>query len=187
VDAIVEPEPAAGESSGSARSSTSLWLRVCRDALRGAALMLLVHAFVVQVSVVRGHSMEPCLHDGDRLVVDRLTCSVSGVDRFDVIVLGNPRDPSVDYVKRVVGLPGDRVRLVDGTLWVNGVPAPEAFAPIHDFANTAEHVVPSGYVWVLGDNRPISCDSRDFGLVEHSLLKGRVRARFWPLGNVAIF
>lgn len=161
--------------------------RIRRDIVRGALLVLLVHVFVVQVSVVRGHSMEPCLWDGDRLVVDRLTCALSGVDRYDVVVLGNPRNPSVDYVKRVIGLPGDRVQLVDGSLMLNGSPVPQEFGPIRDSATTAEVQVPHGYLWVLGDNRPISCDSREFGLVPAELVRGKVRARFWPPERLAVW
>ena len=113
-------------------------------------------------------------------MVDRLTYSFADVSRFDVIVLGNPADPAVDYVKRVVGLPGDLVRLRRGALVVNGRVAPERFAPIHDAATTPEVRVPPGFVWVLGDNRPVSCDSREFGLVPVELIRGTVRARFWP-------
>lgn len=161
--------------------------RIRRDVVRGLLLVLVAHVFIVQVSVVRGHSMEPCLMDGDRLVVDRLACALGGVERFDVVVLGNPRDPSVDYVKRVVGLPGDRLRLVNGHLLLNGRRIPEKFGPIHDSANTGEIQVPNGYVFVLGDNRPISCDSREFGLVPIELLRGEVRARFWPPARLAMW
>jgi signal peptidase I len=155
--------------------------------MRGALLVLLLQAFAMQVSVVRGHSMEPCLHDGDRLVVDRVSRAFGGVERFDVVILGNPRDPSTDYVKRVVGLPRDRVRLWHGTLVVNGDVVPERFAPIHDSATTDEVRVPDGFVWVLGDNRPISCDSREFGLVPFELIRGTVRARFWPPARLAVW
>ncbi len=146
-----------------------------------------LHAFVVQVSVVRGHSMEPCLHDGDRLVVDRVGPALTGVSRFDVVVLANPRDRSVDYVKRIAGLPGDRVALRDGRLWIDGRPMPESFGPIPDHAEVLPLTVPAGHVFVLGDNRPISCDSREFGLVPVALLRGTVRARFWPLARLAVF
>ena len=161
--------------------------RLLREALLGAAVVLVLHLFFVQISVVRGHSMEPCLHDGDRLVIDRLACSLSGIDRFDVVVLRNPRDQTVDYVKRVIGLPGDHVRLVDGDLIVNGERVREFFGPIHDDATTREVVVPAGSLWVLGDNRPVSCDSREFGLVDIDLVRGTVRARFWPPDRLTLW
>ncbi|MEY2982959.1 MAG: signal peptidase [Planctomycetota bacterium] len=160
-----------------------------RAAALGAAAVLGLHTFVVQVSVVRGHSMEPCLRDGDRLVVERpgLMHEVGDFGRFDVVILGNPREPSVDYVKRVVGLPGDRVSLRDGQLHIDDHPVPEGFAPILDAETTGDVVVPAGYVWVLGDNRPVSADSRSFGLVPMELIRGRVCARIWPPARLTVF
>jgi len=160
--------------------------RFAIDAALGATLMVLLHVFVIQVSVVRGNSMEPCLHDGDRLVVDRVSYNLGEVCRGDVVVLRYPRNPEVDFVKRVVGLPGDRIVMRRGVLYVNDTMADD-YGCIADHQALAELTVPADNFFVLGDNRPISCDSRDFGLVAHSLLKGRVRARFWPLANLAIF
>lgn len=156
------------------------------DATLGATLMVLVHLFVIQVSVVKGTSMEPCLYDGDRLVVDRVACDLDSVNRGDVVILRYPRNPAVDFVKRVVALPGDRVAMQDGVLIVNGEPADD-YGCIHDHQVLDEVTVPPGQFFVLGDNRPVSCDSRDFGLLDESLLKGRVRARFWPLASLALF
>jgi signal peptidase I len=161
--------------------------RFVRELVRGMVAVILLHLFVIQISVVRGHSMQPCLSDGDRLVVDRLIYSLGDVQRFDVVVMRNPRDEEVDYVKRVVGLPGDRVRLRRGQLTVNGRNVTEAFGPIADDATTAVVEVPPDQYFVLGDNRPVSCDSREFGLVPGELLKGKVRARFWPLDRLTIF
>lgn len=161
-------------------------LRFALDLALGALAMVLVHLFVVQVSVVKGSSMEPCLHDGDRLVVDRVAYAVADVQRGDVVVLRYPRNPDVDFVKRVVGLPGDRIAMRDGTLFVNGE-ANDAYGCILDRQDLLERTVPPQHYFVLGDNRPISCDSRDFGLVAEALLKGRVRARFWPLADATVF
>jgi signal peptidase I len=154
--------------------------------LRGVGLAALIHLFAVQISVVRGHSMEPCLEDGDRLIVDRLIYAFADPGRFDVVVLGNPADPDVDYVKRVVGVPGDRIELFDGVLRVNGRPVDQEFAPIPDHSTTDVIEVPQGYYFVLGDNRPISCDSRVFGLVPQELVRGRVRLRFWPIDRASL-
>ena len=161
--------------------------RLLLDVLLGASFMIVVHLFVVQISIVKGHSMEPSLQDGDRLVVDRVSCSLGEMHRGDVVVLRYPRNPEVDFVKRIVGLPGDRVALRNGQLWVNGAMAPDDWTCIADRETTRDVQVPSGCYFVLGDNRPISCDSREFGLVPGELLKGRVRARFWPLDRVAVF
>jgi len=164
-----------------------LWWRITRDLLRGMAILIALHVFVLQISVVRGHSMQPSLSDGDRLVVDRLSPRLAGLSRFDVVVLRYPRDPSVDFVKRVVGLPGDHVRIERSGLYVNGRFIDQVFLHIDDPVDMAECVVPEGQYLVLGDNRPISCDSREFGMVPAELVKGLVRARFWPLDRLALF
>ncbi len=174
----LDREPSAGRAFGK---------RFLRDLGRGIVVVLVLHLFVVQISVVRGLSMQPSLFDGDRLIVDRLTYSFGDVDRFDVVVLRNPRDKSVDYVKRVVGLPGETVEIHKGSVFVNGVELDERFEFIDDTTSMAEVIVPGGHYFVLGDNRPVSCDSREFGLVQHELLKGKVRMRFWPLTRMSMF
>ncbi|MEZ5965728.1 MAG: signal peptidase I [Planctomycetota bacterium] len=157
--------------------------RMATDLARGAMVVFLLNMFVLQISIVRGHSMEPSLLDGDRLVVDRLAYAVADVSRFDVVVLRYPRDPATDFVKRVVGLPGERVAIDKGVVFVDGKALSEDFTHVSDEADMHELVVPDDHYFVLGDNRPISCDSREFGLVEGGLLRGKVRARFWPLGR----
>ena len=97
-----------------------------------------------------------------------------------------PRNPDVDFVKRVVALPGDRVAMRAGVLFVNGEAA-DHYGCIPDRENLDELVVPEEEFFVLGDNRPVSCDSREFGLVAEHLIKGRVRARFWPLRTASMF
>ncbi len=175
------------EASPEARQEGSRWKKCCRDLGLGALLVILFHCFVVQVSVVRGLSMSPSLEEGDRLVVDRVSYSMADVHRFDVVVLRYPRDPSLDFVKRVVGLPGDQVLLQNGKISVNGEHLPEDFQHVVDQQAHGCWQVPEGSYFVLGDNRPVSCDSRDFGMVAHTLLKGRVRLRFWPLDRISVF
>lgn len=160
--------------------------RLLLDAGVGAALMVGLHLFVIQVSVVKGNSMEPSLHDGDRLVVDRVSYNLGDVGRGDVVVLRYPKNPTLDFVKRVVGVPGDEIAMRNGVLLVNGEPADD-YGCIPDHQDLATFTVPADKFFVLGDNRPISCDSREFGLVPQDLLKGRVRVRFWPLGSAATF
>jgi signal peptidase I len=160
--------------------------RFLLDAVLGATLIAGLHLFVIQVSVVKGHSMEPCLHDGDRLVVDRFAYNFGDVRRGDVVVLRYPKNPAVDFVKRIVGLPGDHLAMQHGVLLVNGEAADD-YGCILDVQDLPDQVVPEHQFFVLGDNRPISCDSREFGLVPQDLLKGRVRVRFWPLENASVF
>lgn len=156
-----------------------------RDVLWIAAAAAILQASVLQVSVVRGTSMEPTLCDGDRLVVDRIARGIGGLEHGDVVVLRNPVESGIDFVKRVVALPGDRVALRGGRLLVNGAEA-ERFEHVPDDCDMPELVVPADHVFVLGDNRPVSADSRDFGIVPGPLLLGTVRARVWPPARAAL-
>lgn len=161
--------------------------RAAWDLLRGLAVVAVLHLFVLQISVVRGQSMRPCLEDGDRLVIDRLCYQVLDVSRFDVVVLQAPNLPEVDFVKRVIGLPGDHVRIADGRVYVNGEEVDAQVAAVPDHAELAELEVSEGHYFVLGDNRPVSFDSREFGLVPAENLRGKVRARLWPIARATLF
>jgi signal peptidase I len=146
-------------------------------------LLLVALAWVglFHFSVVRGSSMTPSIQDGDRIVVDHLSYVMGEVRRGDVVVLRYPLDPTLDYIKRVIGLPGERVRLAGGRVWIDGEELVEPYVAAADPATRLETTVAPGHYFVLGDNRPHSSDSREFGLVPRELLVGRVDLRVWPL------
>ncbi len=142
---------------------------------------------IFNLSVVRGSSMAPRIHDGDRILIDHLCYVFGEVQRGDIVVLKYPLAPSVDYITRVIGVPGDDVVLEGGEVWVNGQRFEEPYVTQTDpDARVRVHVRPAHY-FVLGDNRPRSCDSRDFGLVPQDYIRGRVEVRIWPperLGSI---
>ena len=146
-----------------------------------ASVAGLLYVFAFHLSVVRGSSMVPGIHDGDRILIE--PCSGpfgSEPVRGDVVVLKNPFDPSVDYIKRIIGLPGDEVVLEAGFVWVNGVRLDEPYVEEPDrFARVSTRVKPAHY-FVLGDNRTRSCDSREFGQVAKDYVQGLVHVRIWP-------
>lgn len=150
-------------------------------------MLMVAHSVLLQISIVRGRSMQPVLRDGDRLVVDRLGAEALGVGRFDVVVLQSPTEEGVDYVKRVVGLPGDEVMIRHGRVFVNGSMVEEHHGLIRDGTHAGPLIVPERHCFVLGDNRPQSCDSREFGVVPLATIRGTVRARVWPLDRVSLF
>ena len=126
--------------------------------------------------------MEPGIHDRDRILVDHFSYLFAPVQRGDVVILRYPLDPSLDYIKRVVGLPGDHILLEDGELRVNGVPVKEPYlegAAVDPYTHM-NVVVRDGHYFVLGDNRMRSSDSREFGQVPHDYLRGKVQVRVWP-------
>jgi len=154
-----------------------------RFALRGLRLVtfsLLFYTVFFHLSVVRGSSMAPGILDGDRILVEPWSYVVGEEQRGDVVVLRYPLDPSVDYIKRIIGLPGDHLFLANGHVWVNGRPLNEPYVADVDVGSYLEAVVEEDHVFVLGDNRPRSSDSREFGQVPIEYVRGRVDLRLWP-------
>lgn len=163
--------------------------------VRAGIWALLIYLFLFQVSIVEGDSMNPTFSDGDKLVIDKLTYRFVPVGRSDVIVFETvdaQKEPrrARDYIKRVIGLPGETVDIHNGGVFINGERLEERFGPT--FANSAwdgreaqTFVVPPGYYFVMGDNRKFSKDSRvegrqSLGFVCGRQIKGLVRLRFWP-------
>ncbi len=149
-----------------------------------SCLGFLCYIALFNVSVVRGSSMAPGIHDGDRIVVDHFAYMLGTVKRGDVVVLKYPLDPSLDYIKRVIGLPGDEIAILNGRVWVNDVELNEPYVASADpLSRVQVRVLPAHY-FVLGDNRPRSSDSREFGQVPMDYVRGRVEVRLWPLSRV---
>jgi len=145
-------------------------------------LVILAWGLLFNFSEVRGSSMSPGIHDRDRILVDQVSYLLGDVTRGDVVVLRYPLDPSLDYIKRVVGLPGDEITILGGDLFINGdlVTEPYVDAASVDPYTRLHTRVAEGHYFVLGDNRLRSSDSREFGQVPHDLLRGKVRMRVWP-------
>jgi len=157
-----------------------------RDIIEVIALALIIF-FVVQLTVqnynVQGISMVPGLNNGEYVFVNKLSYLSHDPDRGDVIVFHWPLDTSVDFIKRVIGLPGDTIATDSTTVRVNGVLLNEPY--ISQASNPAAKVwkVPANEYFVMGDNRPQSDDSRDWGFVPRSYIIGKAVLVYWPLGN----
>ncbi len=181
------PDPAAASASRAfrmrhrLRRSTHRRLRSAfYTGLQLGVLLLVAYGLVFNFSIVRGSSMRPGIEDGDRIVIDHLSYVLGGVKRGDIVVLEYPLDPSVDYIKRVIGLPGDEVRIDGRDVCVNGVRIDEPYVDVPDPRTHLSLVVQPGTYFVLGDNRCHSSDSREFGLVPRENLVGKVDLRVWP-------
>ncbi len=143
-------------------------------------------AFVAQAFRVQGTSMEPLLLDGERIVVNKFVNRVRPIERGDVVVFWFPQNPSLSFVKRVVGLPGDRVEIRNGELVVNDIVNKEPYLPA-SFRDNDDHPpteVRKGYYFVLGDHRRSSNDSRSWGEVPEKYIYGKAVFRFWPFARM---
>lgn len=142
--------------------------------------------YVGQAFRVQGASMQPLLHDDERILVNKFGYRLGPIQRGDVVVFWYPRDPSVSFIKRVVGLPGDVVELRRGFVHVNGRKLEEPWIASefrgHDSVGPVE--VERGHYFVLGDHRTSSNDSRAWGDVPERYIYGKAVFRFWPLNRI---
>jgi len=152
-------------------------------------LMFLIIRFAVQNFNIDGMSMEPNLHNKELILVDKWTYLFHPPDRGDVIVFVAPPDPTQDYIKRVIGLPGDVITIQNTTVIVDGVTLKETYIDPARQGNPYAYkvisnmVVPANDYFVLGDNRAGSSDSRDWGFVPRKNIIGRAAFVYWPLGQ----
>ncbi len=150
------------------------------EGLRASIPAFVIYCLLFNLSVVRGSSMAPGIADGDRILIEPWSYMVDDVARGDIIVLRYPLDPSVDYIKRVIGIAGDEIYICNGKVWINGELADEPYVAFEGIEAPSFFVVREGFLFVLGDNRPRSSDSREFGLVPLENIRGRVDLRLWP-------
>ena len=159
-----------------------------RDLLFSAVVSILIITFLYQPVRVEGTSMLPRLEDRDRLFINKFVYHVASIERGDVVVFHYPRDPEKSYIKRVIGLPGDRLRIDHGVVWLNGRRQIERYVPdiYEDSRSMADIIVPAESYYMMGDHRSISSDSRDFGPVERSLIYGKAVFVYWPARDAGV-
>jgi len=143
-------------------------------------LAFLIRTFVFESYQVQGISMEPTLHNGDRVLVNKLAYVFGQPKTGQIIVFKSPVIPSQDWIKRVIGVPGDTIRVSHNVVYINGHRYPEPFLEYRGSPNVAPTYVLPGYLWVEGDNRPKSFDSRYFGLLPIKNVRGRAILVWWP-------
>ncbi|MCY0876119.1 MAG: signal peptidase I [Firmicutes bacterium] len=168
------------------------WLDTAWGLLRGPLLaillVLLIHQFLVTQFYVDGHSMDPTLASGERLLINRVVYDFGTPKRGDIVVFRAPVAGDQDWVKRVIGLPGDTIAVTDGKLIVNGRIIAEPFIaqPMNPRHNFGPVRVPPGELFVMGDNRNVSVDSRVIGPIAITSVIGRVDLIFWPLKDFKV-
>ena len=159
------------------------WLR---DLVVSLAISTFIIIFLYQPVRVEGTSMLPGLDDQERIFINKFVYRFEAISRGDIVVFHYPRDPAKSYIKRVAGLPGDRVRIDRGRLVLNGNPVPEPHVPpgAADLRSYPEVVVPPNSYYLLGDHRIMSNDSRDFGPVSERFIYGKAVFVYWPVGKL---
>jgi len=165
------------------------WLREALETLVWAlALALVLRTFVIQAFWIPSGSMIPTLDPGDRVLVLKFWYHLPKVEpgRGTIVVFKYPVDPRRDFVKRIIGVPGDTVEIREGRVYVNGVERAEPYVKNRDSYTMPPLVIPKGKYFCMGDNRPNSQDSRFWGLVPENFIRGPVVFRYWPLARLGI-
>jgi signal peptidase I len=141
-----------------------------------------VRPFVVEAFYIPSESMVPTLRVGDRVLVNKFIYRFTEPERGDIVVFESVEGGKEDLIKRVVGVPGDKISVRGGRLFVNGEPQRERYVnkKFPDSSSSAPTTVPEGHVFVMGDNRANSRDSRYFGAVPKEKIEGEAFLRFWP-------
>lgn len=181
---------ASGERSAGASVARNVveWLTILGGAL---VVALVVTRFLVQAFFIPSLSMFPALDEDDRVLVNKLSYRLHDIHRGDLIVFQRPSDDGPgqvkDLIKRVVALGGERIEARDGRVLINGKPLPEPYLPAGvQTTNLEPLVVPDGHVFVMGDNRGDSRDSRFFGPLPEDLVIGRAFVKVWPLDDLEL-
>ncbi|MEO8737371.1 MAG: signal peptidase I [Edaphobacter sp.] len=159
-----------------------------RDLVVSVAVSAFIIIFLYQPVRVEGTSMLPMLKDQDRLFINKIVYRVEDIHRGDVVVFLYPHDHSKSYIKRVIALPGDDLRIDHGEVYVNRKRVVEKYVPTRfaDERSQPETVVPPHEYFVMGDHRSISSDSRDFGPVERGLIYGKAAFVYWPMDQAGV-
>lgn len=146
-------------------------------------IAIAIKAFIFETILVDGYSMLPTLHDRDRLAVNKIGYHIGEPARGDIVVFKYPGDPKLIFIKRVIGIEGDRVEIKNHRVIVNGEELEEDYIMEMTLGDYPEAVVPKGRVFVLGDNRNDSRDSRypDVGFISVKNIRGKAFARIWPV------
>jgi signal peptidase I len=172
------------------RSLVGALLHWARDLIFSVVLAVIVILFLYQPVKVEGTSMMPTLDDQERIFINKFVYRLhfGKVDRGDTVVFWFPGDPTKSYIKRVIGVPGDRVEVYLGSVLVNGQALVEAYVPeeYRDQSSMPERTVPQDEYFVLGDHRSSSNDSRAWGMVPRRYIYGKAVFIYWPLDKMGV-
>ena len=168
------------------RRGSAVW-EFIKVVVISVVIVLPIRTYIAQPFIVSGASMEPNFYNGEYLIVDELTYELRPPERGEVVVFRYPLNPSEFFIKRVIGLPGEKVEIKNGKITINGLELAEPYLPanLETAPNVKMELAESQY-FVLGDNRPKSSDSRFWGALPKEKLMGRALVRLWPIAKAGI-
>jgi len=176
----------------------SFLLEFIQSIVLALSVFVLLYLFVAQPNEVKGSSMYPNFLDKEFLLTDKLSYQFGNPKRGDVVVFKAPASEpcaadECEYIKRVIGTPGDKVMVKQGDIYLNGNLLDQDFLPEKVYSSPGEYmkegievIIPEGQYLCLGDNRPNSRDSREFGTIERKLIVGKAFFKYWPIGSIGL-
>ena len=175
------------------RKGTVAIIEALQPVVMAFAIFMMVYLFLVQPHKVDGSSMFPNFHDREFILTDKISYRRSDPQRGDVIVFHAPPPYDSDFIKRIIGLPGETVIVKGGYVYINDQKLEESYLP-NSFITTEKsflregvpYAIPDGYYLVFGDNRSYSSDSREWGPISKKAIVGKAWIRYWPLDEIGI-
>jgi signal peptidase I len=158
-----------------------------------ASIFVVVYLFFVQPHEVKGSSMEPSFHNNEYILTDKISYRFKNPERGEVVIFKAPNNPEVDYIKRIIALPGEKVKVEKGLVYVNDQKLDEVYLkdstylfPSSKMQEGVNVFVGNDELFVMGDNRPHSSDSREFGPIQKKSIVGRAFLRYWPINEIGL-
>ncbi|MFH1827485.1 MAG: signal peptidase I [bacterium] len=158
------------------------------------SIFIVIYLFIMQPNQVKGSSMYPSLNEGDYIFTSKITYKFRDMERGDIVVFRSPENPDIEFIKRIIGLAGDEIMISDNKVYLNNQIIQENY--INQYTPTPNNaflkegvpiIVPQDHVFIMGDHREVSSDSRIFGPIPISSLIGQVFYRYYPLNKVGAF
>lgn len=168
------------------KGKKSMIRELLETVISAGIIAFIIITFIGQVTVVRGASMEPTLHDNERLIANKISYRFETPERGEIIIFRPPLEIKRNYIKRIIGVPGDKIEITDGEIYINSEKLEEPYVKSRSYENIPPTIVPDNSFFVLGDNRPNSSDSRYWGFVPRKNVVGRAWIVFWPLNKIRL-
>ncbi len=168
------------------KGKKSMIRELLETVISAGIIAFIIITFIGQVTIVRGASMEPTLHDNERLIANKISYRFETPERGEIIIFKPPLEIKRNYIKRIIGVPGDKIEITGGEIYLNDKKLEEAYVKKRSYENMPPTIVPDDSFFVLGDNRPNSSDSRFWGFVPRKNVVGRAWVIFWPLNKIRI-
>ena len=154
--------------------------------ISAGVIAFIIITFIGQVTVVRGASMEPTLHNNERLIANKISYRFESPKRSEIIIFKPPLEIKRNYIKRIIGIPGDKIEIIKGDIYLNDNKLEDNYVKYKSYEDVSALVVPDDSFFVLGDNRSNSSDSRYWGFVSRKNVVGKAWLVFWPLNKIRI-